>query len=86
MGIRGGVLGHAVGLAADQPNENFALGARELARVLDDCVGRAIVELGKVVRLPIVSRSWCEQRVECFLPSRVGLRPKVFAVCLTEAA
>jgi len=53
--IGGGVRGDAIGLAAEQRDEDFALGRWQPGRVFDNDVDGIVAERGEVVRLPIVA-------------------------------
>src|SRR6266508_1894052 len=77
---------HTIGRAGDMADENLALGRGQLAGVLDDRIQRAVVELGEVMRFPVVSSSGREQGIEGFLPLSIRLRANVLAQDVAEGS
>src|SRR5262245_58949384 len=49
---------------------NFGLWIRNLARVLQENINESVAQFEKIVRLPVVAHSFCEERVENRLPRR----------------
>ena len=75
-----------IGGAGNQPDENLALRGGQLPGVLDDGIQCAIGELRKIVGLPVVSGSRCEQRIKSLLPLDVRLWTDVLPDGITEGS
>src|SRR5262249_6302724 len=86
VGIRGCLGRDATGVPSQQPDEDLRMWRGQLAGVCDEGVDRLAPELGEIVRLPVVARPRRQQRVECALPSGIGLNTDVLAVSLAERA
>src|SRR5262249_13036454 len=65
--------------AAQGGEEDLALGRRQLAGIFDDGLEQLVVELRKIVRLPVVAGAGGEQRIEGLLPGRIKLHSDVLA-------
>lgn len=72
--VGGRFVGYAALLTTDLGEEDLALGVRKLGYIPQHFVDQFVAHLRKVVRLPVVTLTRGQQRIECLLPAREGLR------------